>query len=50
MIVDSPVVLRLEDEITDTTVGFVTLVSVSNLTDHLEILDQVTIGSIPLLF
>ena len=43
--VDSPVVLRLEDEITDTTVGVVTLVSVSNLTDQLEILNEVTIGS-----
>ncbi len=44
-IVDSPVVLRLEDEITNTIVGVVTVVSVSNLTDQLEILNDVTIGS-----
>ena len=43
--VDSPVVLRLEDEITDTSVGIVTLASVSNLTDQLKIANDVTIGS-----
>ena len=45
VIVDSPVVLRLEDEITNASVGVVTVVSVSNLTDQLEILNDVTIGS-----